>query len=37
MLLTSLYDTSKKQAKERVVGMEEAAEKIIFYEKATGV
>ena len=36
MLLASLCDTSKKQAKKRALDMEEAGE-IIFLEEASGV
>ena len=32
-----LCDASKKQAKERALDMEAAAEKMIFFEEATGV
>ena len=32
-----LCDASKKQAKERTLDMEAAAEKMIFFEEATGV
>ena len=37
MMLASLCDASKKQAKGKVIVMEEAAEKTIFFEEATGV
>ena len=37
MLLASLCNALKKQAKERVLDMEAAAEMIIFFEEVTGV
>ena len=37
VLLASLCDASKKQAKERALDMETTAEKIIFFEEAAGV
>ena len=37
VLLVSLCDASKKQAKERVLDGEEAEKKIIFFKEATGV
>ena len=37
VLLVNLCDASKRQAKERALDMEEAAEKMIFFEETTGV
>ena len=37
VLLESMCNGSKKQAKKRALDMEEAAAKINFFEKATGV
>ena len=37
VLLASLCNASKKQVKEGALDIEEAAEKIIFFEEATGV
>ena len=37
VLWLCLCDASKKQAKERALDMEVAAEKMVFFEEATGV